>query len=239
MSDNAKWLAVLLPGIDGTGKVFGPFIEKLPAWLEHQVIAYPSQEVVHYPELARLVYAQIPTGRPYFIVAESFAGPLALQISELADANLKALVLCATFLANPRPWLSKLAPLLLHEWVMRQPPRKWMARLFVTGNDASDALLEYAFALHKEVAPAVVMNRLYDVFAVDVRTIFLHCSIPMLHLYGTRDHLILKNSGEAMRRLRPDVPSIGVDGPHYLLQTKPQPCMQIIARFLRANNIGE
>lgn len=222
--------AVLLPGIDGTGKMFGPLISELPDWMTPRVLDYPTQDVLSYPQLAQRLLPRLPDS-PFIIIAESFAGPLALLLSEQNHPQLKALVLCATFVSNPRPWLSKLAPLVLHEWVMAQPPRKWMARLFVTG-DAPDDMLERALAIHKTVAPRVTLNRLREVLAVDVRKIFCACRIPLLHLYAQHDRLITRYPTRELQRLRPDVPSIGIDGPHFLLQTRAAQCWRAIENFL-------
>lgn len=227
---------VLLPGIDGTGKMFGPLINQLPDWMTPLVLDYPTQDVLSYPELAAQLITRLPADTPFIIVAESFAGPLALLLSEKNNPQLKALVLCATFVSNPRPWLSKLAPLVLHEWVMAQPPRKWMARLFVTG-DAPDALLERALSIHKTVSPSVTLHRLREVLAVDVRDIYRNCRIPLLHLYAQHDHLITGYPTRELQRLRPDVPSIGIDGPHFLLQTRPAQCCRTIQRFLAGQGL--
>lgn len=221
---------VLLPGIDGTGKMFGPLIGQLPDWLTPLVLDYPTQDVLSYPQLVERLGPRLPDS-PFIMLAESFAGPLALMLCENAGRQLKALVLCATFVSNPRPWLSKLAPLVLYEWVMAQPPRKWMARLFVTG-DAPDELLERALAIHKTVAPRVTLNRLREVLAVDVRDIYRNCRIPLLHLYAQHDHLITSHPTRELQRLRPDVPSIGIDGPHFLLQTRPAQCSRAIETYL-------
>lgn len=239
MSNKQKLLAVLLPGIDGTGKMFGPLIEHFPEWLDHLVIGYPATENLTYQELAKNVFSQIPTDRPIVIIAESFAGPLSLMISELADENLKAIVLCATFLTNPRPWLSKLAPMVLHEWLLALPPRKWLARMFITGNDAPDDMLEHIFEIHKQVFPSVLINRLHEVFNVDVRPAFRTCHVPMLYLFGKRDHLVLKHSRKEIQLVRPDIEICSVDGPHFLLQTKPGSCMTEIVRFIQSSGIND
>lgn len=237
MNDAHTLTAVLMPGIDGTGTMFGPLIEHLPAWLDPQVISYPTQDVLSYKELADRVVASLPTGQPYIIIAESFSGPLALMVSERADKNLKAIILCATFLTNPRPWLAKLAPLLLHEWVLNQQPRKWMVRMVITGDAASDELLTRVLNIHKTVAPKVQLNRLREVIQVDVRDKLQNCSTPMMYLRARRDHLIFRYSLKEIQALRPDIHCVDIDGPHFLLQTRPRQCMQQILEFLRNNQV--
>jgi pimeloyl-ACP methyl ester carboxylesterase len=237
MLDRQSLNAVLLPGIDGTGKMFGPLIEQLPDWLSHQVVSYPTNERLSYQQLAARVQARLPQNNPYIMIGESFAGPLALMLSSQAGPNLKAIVLCATFLTNPRPRLSKLAPLFLHEGLVGIRPRKWMARLMVTGRDAPDKMLERMFQVHKTVSPAVIIDRLYSVFNVDVTDILRQCVLPVLHLYGERDHLILKYSRKEIQQTRPDIKSIAIDGPHFLLQTHPETCVQAITKFLADNRL--
>ena len=238
MGEQQQLRAVLLPGIDGTGKMFAPFVAQLPSWMPAQVISYCEHEALSYRQLVNRLQQQLPADEPFIMIAESFAGPLALMLSERADHNLKAVVLCATFVSNPRPWLSKLAPLLLHEWLVGIPPRKWMARLFITGRDAPDSMLEHMFEIHKTVSPAVIIERLYSVFRVDVRDTLKNCAVPLLHLYGKRDHLILKYSRDEIQQIRPDIASVQIDGPHFLLQTHPGSCMSTISDFLSKNGLA-
>lgn len=232
MSVRTPITAVLLPGIDGTGRMFGPFIEKLPTWLSPQVIAYPGLQQLSYTQLTEFVLSQLPVAGPFILIAESFAGPLALQLTTKAAANLKAVVLCATFVSNPRPHLARFAPHLLQEQLLSHPPQKWLARLFVTGFDAPDAMLEKALEIHKHVSVQVILHRLHEVIHVDVREILRNCRLPILHLYALHDHLILQRATREIQHLRPDIPSIGIDGPHYLLQTRPEQCMTAIEKFL-------
>lgn len=229
--------AVLLPGIDGTGRMFGPLTAQLPAWLHPKVIAYPTQQELDYAQLTELVLPQLPDTEPFILIAESFAGPLALQLSTRAGPNLKAVVLCATFVSNPRPHLARLAPLLLHEWALTLPPQKWLARTLVTGFDVLPALLEQALDIHKHVPARVILKRLREVIHVDVRAILRTCRVPLLHLYAQHDHLILRRPTREIQQLRPDITSIGIAGPHFLLQTRPQQCAAEIETFLREEQV--
>jgi pimeloyl-[acyl-carrier protein] methyl ester esterase len=233
MAAAAPVTAVLLPGIDGTGRMFGPLLAHLPVWMTPRVIAYPGDRNLSYAQLVEEVLPKLPATQPYLVIAESFAGPLALQLSTRAGANLRALVLCATFVRNPRPHLARLAPLLLRESVLAHPPEKWLARLFVTGFDAPDWMLEQALTLHRQVSPRVILHRLYEVIHVDVAAVLRHCRLPILHLYALHDHLILQRATREIQQLRPDITSIGIDGPHYLLQTRPQACVAAIETFVR------
>jgi len=229
--------AVLLPGLDGTGRNFGPFMAKLPDWLQPIIIAYPTQQALGYAQLVELILPQLPEDAPYILIAESFAGPLALQLSTHAGANLKALVLCATFVSNPRPHLARLAPLLSHESLLSVLPPKWLVRYVVTGFDASNEMLEQLLEIHKQVAPHVWIHRLHQVIQVDVRKILRHCRLPVLHLYAKQDHTILQGATREIQAIRPDIPSIGIEGPHFLLQTRATQCVAAIEKFMNENSV--
>lgn len=232
-TDITPLTAVLLPGIDGTGRMFGPLSGQLPAWLVPSVIAYPAERFLSYAQLVEYVLPRLPVDRPYIVIAESFAGPLALQLSTRTQENLRALVLCATFVRNPRPHLARLAPLLLRESVLAHPPHKWLARLIVTGIDAPDWMLDQALQIHEHISPRVILQRLYEVIHVDVAAVLRDCRPPILHLYALHDHLILQRPTREIQQIRPDITSIGIDGPHFLLQTRPQQCEAAIEKFLR------
>lgn len=239
MTERLPLTAVLLPGMDGTGRMFGPLIDTFPPWLRPQVIAYPTQQQLGYAQLTDFVLAQLPGNAPFILIAESFAGPLALQITTRAGLNLKALVLCATFVSNPRPHLARLAPLLLRESLLRVSPPKWLARYIVTGFDASDEMLAGVLEVHKLVAARVLLHRLREVIRVDVRAILRDCRLPVLHLYALHDHLILQGATREIQALRPDITSIEIDGPHFLLQTRAPQCMAAIKRFLQENKLAD
>ena len=226
-------IAVLLPGIDGTGRNFGDLTAQLPAYLVPHIIAYPTQQALGYAQLIEWIRPQMPEAAPYIVIAESFAGPLALQLAAKPRGNLKALVLCATFVRNPRPHLARLAPLLLHETLLHVSPPKWLVRYLVTGADATDETLARLLEIHKQIAPRVFAQRLQEVMQVDVRGALQACRLPMLHLYATRDHTILQGATREIQALRPDLPSIGIDGPHFLLQTRAPQCVSEIEKFLR------
>jgi pimeloyl-ACP methyl ester carboxylesterase len=84
----------------------------------------------------------------------------------------------------------------------------------------------------------VSRHRLYAIFAVDVRAQLKNCNVPVLHLYARQDHLVLRSSTREIQQVRPDIPSIGIDGPHYLYQMRPQTCAAAIERFLLDNSLG-
>lgn len=120
---------VLLPGMDGTGELFSPFLASLGSEFETLIIRYPTNRPLGYGELAALTQSQLPTDKQYVLLAESFSGPIAISIAASNPIGLAGIILCASFAKNPRPKLRYLMPLLAivpPGWI----PRAVLSQLF-------------------------------------------------------------------------------------------------------------
>src|SRR5271168_1230847 len=87
-------LVVLLPGLDGTGKLCGEFAEILGSSAASLILAYPADQPLGYDELEALVFAALPRHRPFLLLAESFAGPIAIRIAAQSPPGLLGVILC-------------------------------------------------------------------------------------------------------------------------------------------------
>lgn len=68
---------VLLPGLDGTGRLFEPLLRVLPFHFSPLVIAYPTHAALSYTELLRYIEQKMPCGEDYILLTESYSGPIA------------------------------------------------------------------------------------------------------------------------------------------------------------------
>src|SRR5262249_12795088 len=97
---------ILLPGMDGTGLLFEPFLKALPSSIQPIVVRYPNDESLGYKELLPVICKALPATGDYVILGESFSGPLALMCADSAPAGLRGIILCGTFARSPAPkWL--------------------------------------------------------------------------------------------------------------------------------------
>ena len=94
---------VLLPGMDGTGQLFGRFLEALGPEVRAIVIAYPPAQNLDYSQLEAFVRSKLPSDQPFVILGESFSGPIAVSIAASPPDGLRGIVLCCSFVRNPRP----------------------------------------------------------------------------------------------------------------------------------------
>lgn len=215
---------VLLPGLDGTADLFGPFLSKAPRSFSLQPLRLPSDGSQTYEKLAQWVISRLPSS-PVVLLAESFSGPLAVRIAHRSQ-NVVALVLCATFIAPPLPHiLWRLAPI-----AMRVSPPVELLRYLMTGGDRAAAMALRAAIRASE--PAVVVARIAEALRSDSSDFLTKVRRPVLCLRSLNDRLVPRACAERMRSLNPSVRVEDVEGPHLLLQTRPEDAWRIIEPFV-------
>jgi pimeloyl-[acyl-carrier protein] methyl ester esterase len=227
----APMTLVLMPGLDGTGKLFDPLIALLPEHLNVQIVRYTPREFFKPETLFHLISEDLPN-EPFVLVAESFSSLLAIKIAATHPENLRGLVLCAGFASSPldgwRRILAKFfAPILFHLPLPTFVIKHWLA-----GKDASDALIVPLRAALSSVAPAALTSRLRYVLSSDMRSELQKVGVPMLYLQATEDRLISTSCANEISRIQPKI-SIGtVNAPHLFLQTSPVEATKLLMDFL-------
>lgn len=218
---------VLLPGLDGTGKLFERFIAAAPPQFSLTSIVLPA-EALSYNELADHVARKLPVGEPLIVIAESFSGPLALELA--VRRRVAALVFCNSFVVAPRPrvlrWL--IWPALFR---LRLP--RLLVRRYLVGDVVNDALVEDVAGVVASVPPSVLASRLRRVLDTDVAGAFQRCIVPTLYVRGTEDRLVPDSAWRRMTAFRPTSVAL-VPGPHFLLQANPVGAWKAISSFLKS-----
>ncbi len=226
---------ILLPGLDGTGRLFTPLQNALGPDIQTIVISYPSDEPLDYDSLCSKVESELPK-TPYAIVAESFSGPIALDIAVRNPRGLQALVLSTSFAANPRPWLSYLLSGFIGAWCFRPQVPIWMIRALMAGADAPAELCRAIQDTVKIVNPEVMALRLREVITLDATASLRNCPVPIYYLNGTKDRLLGKGVLDGLTSIRQDLTVIDVPGPHMLLQAAPDICAHHIKAVIKGLN---
>jgi pimeloyl-[acyl-carrier protein] methyl ester esterase len=224
---------VLLPGLDGTGVLFRPFVEHLPENLSPIVVSYPHDRELGYSELLPIVLQNLPRNEPFVLLGESFSGPLALMIAATRPPGLKAVVLCATFVRNPtwvrHPWLARL----VHPVAFRLYPQFSAAKALL-GRYSTLELRTLTREAIAAVSPEVIAHRVRSVLRVNVVDELSDCPVPILYLRGSRDLVVPGRNLREIQSLLPDIRVSTIDAPHMVLQTQPVACVRAIADFVSA-----
>ena len=224
---------VLLPGLDGTGALFEGFKRTAPDGVTLDVVPLPSKPL-SYAELAEYLFPTLQLSPDTILLGDSFSGPLAITLA--ARQRVRALVLCNTFVAPPRPRaLRALAiPLLFH-----LPPPAGLVRRFLVGPAASDALVALVRAAIWSVPAHVLSARFRAVLTVSVAREFASSAAPVLYLRSTEDRLVPDAALSAViAAAATKVSVVRLGGPHLLLQTNPTAAWDAIADTILESPAG-
>ena len=230
---------VLLPGLDGTGRLFAPLLAELPPSLAPQVVRYSPDEALDYAGLLPRVEAQLPRGGAFALLGESFSGPLALELSARRPAGLAAVVLVATF--HRRPTAAALAALrpLVRAPAFSLPLPRFLVRALLAGGDADAALVEEMRGALASVRPEVLAARARAALGADASAAARAVQVPALYLLARRDALMRQALAEELRALVPQLEVAAIDAPHLVLQRAPEASAQALAAFLRRAGLLE
>jgi pimeloyl-ACP methyl ester carboxylesterase len=221
---------ILLPGMDGSGLLFGPFIDAMGGRANVTVVSYPADKLLGYPELADVVRPLLPPDRPFVLLAESFSGPVAVLLAGERPRSLRGVILCCTFLRNPRPRLGFLEGVVRRMWMPPLLPLLPSRPFFGRFSTASGrALFQMAM---KAVRPAVIRHRLLAVGKVDATREFQATMVPVLYMRATEDVVVPAVAMDTVLRAKPDTQVIDVTAPHFLLQVAAVAAAEHVLTFL-------
>lgn len=228
--DHASPVLVLLPGMDGTGQLFQRFEVALRARtaIATQVIAYPAAPLA-YAALEASVRERLPQDRPFIVLAESFSGPLGAALRADPPAGMRALILCCSFVRNPRPVLAPLRHLLGLVPFGAMPGialRQTLLAPFATPTLQAELAGALAY-----VPPEVLRQRLRAVIETDATLPFMRGGLPVLYLRARHDRLVPPANALQILRLAPGAQLIDIAAPHMLLQAAPEAAAVAVAAF--------
>ncbi len=225
-------LTLLLPGLDGSGRLFARFIAAATGRLDLRVVSYPPGEPLGYPELAQRVLAELPSDRPFAILAESFSGPVALRLARLAPPGLVAVALAASFHRRPVGHaLSALGRATAVAFASRLPVPA--IRLLLAGSEAPADLVAEIQAATNALPGRVLAARTRAALEVDASEEVTACPVPLLFLVAERDRLLRAGLAGEVRSLNPRAEVRTLLTPHLLLQLRPREAMAVLEEFLQ------
>jgi len=221
---------VLLPGMDGTGQLFSELEKALDPRVEAMVVAYPADAPLSYEQLEMFVRERLPSDRPFFLLGESFSGPIAVSIAASTTAHLRGLILCCSFVTNPCPWtnalraLGSVAP--VHAMPLALLSRMLLGRF---------STLENRLALRRalaNVSATTIRTRLGAVLGVNVARLLARVKVPVLYLRASEDRIVPPSASRLISEWLPSVRIAEVEAPHFLLQVAPVAAAEHINGFM-------
>jgi len=218
----------MLPGLDGTGRLFRPLVAALPG-VEAKVVSYPNDKALSLDEHARWVIRHLQ-GDKAVLLAESFSGLVALRVLQEALSRIAAVIFVGAFAEPPRPLLLRLAPVVSRAGPLMRNTPAFLLRQFCLGRDATVSQLNLLRETLAAVPPQALSSRLALIGARQAwgKAKF---GVPCLYLQGGGDRLVPPRAAEWFRGRFERFQLERIDGPHFLLQAKPRECAQRISEF--------
>ena len=224
---------LLLPGMDGSGELLREFVGALPMGVETTVVHYPGDHVLTYAELEELVWAAIPVGEEFVLLAESYSTPLAIRIAAAQPEGLRALVLCSGFASSPvRGWFRDVAMMLPLRTIRLVFP-DMLVRWLLVGSDAPQALVTAVGSQIGWVEPHVLAARVREALLCDVHAALAQVAVPIQYLRAAEDRLVAVECLEEILMIQPGTAVTVLDGPHLLLQREPDASAARVMEFLQ------
>jgi pimeloyl-[acyl-carrier protein] methyl ester esterase len=222
----------LLPGLDGTGKLFAGFVSFLGSRIDTRVLSYPTHEPLGYEALEFLVLAALPKNRPVVLLGESFSGPIAIRIAARPPTGLVGLIVCGSFAMNPFPGLGWARALAAYLPVKSLP--RWMRAPLMWGSLSPGRATSQMERAMSGVSSSVIRHRIGAILSVDATAALQNIQLPVLVLRAGRDRVIPRAASQRILKVLPHAQLVEVDGPHLLLQTRPEECGEAIMKFIRS-----
>lgn len=223
---------VLLPGLHGSAALFDDLADRLRCSVELHRIEYPERHSASLEDLIRHVAEQTPKAQPYYLLAESFSGPIAWQHCMGSSEDIRGLMLCASFLDPPLPrGLSRILGL-LSGFIARLPRSRLGLRYLLLEKDSPPELVDAVLREVDGLPPSVLAERLRWVAQVSEGSADPSVDLPVLYLEGGRDRLIGSRGWRSVRARQPAAKRVVLDAPHLLLQTRPAQAAALVLEFV-------
>lgn len=225
-----EMVLVMLPGLDGTGRVFEPLLACLSAEITTRVIHYPADRPLSFQEHVDLAHSRLPKDRPFVLLAESFSGPVGLQLIADPPDNLRGVIFVATFARYPVPFLLDLCRHLPQALLLKLLSLPLFCRLICLGGASDDAVKLFRQAL-QSVMLTVLSSRLGVLAELPPppETTFTG---PCLYLQASKDRLVPARAARPLIELLPQLQVVQIPGPHILVLAKPEDIARRINSFI-------
>lgn len=218
---------VLLPGMDGTGLLFEPLLKELDSEIGIKVIAYPTDTKLSYRQLTELVISELPLHEDYILLGESFSGAIAYEIAKNTPSHLKGILFLASFVSVPNRLLRFIGWVPLTPLLKIPLPQLFIKRFLLGGNIKIISLFRNVI---KQVDSSVLSYRIQQM--AQLQGVNGRIEIPACYIAAKQDKLVSPKHITEFQRFAPQSKVYTIDGPHFLAQSKPAECAEIIKKFI-------
>lgn len=194
------------------------------------MVSYPPDAVLDYSELETFVRTFLPRDHSYFLLGESFSGPIVISISASSPPGLQGLILCCSFAKNPSPLLAPLRFVL--NKVPVPVPSISLLSYFLLGRFVMPPLRTALSRTLDNVDRVVLRARARAVLTVDNSCLLSRIRVPILYLRAKEDRVVPQASSELVVSLAPHTQVREFSSPHFLMQVLPAQVADTVIDFM-------
>ncbi len=224
-----------MPGLDGTGNMFKPLLSSLGPKINTHIISYPSDRYLSFDELSGYVRNQLKDiDDQIVLLAESFSGPIAINLLQNPLPSIKAVIFSATFCERPRSLLISFARILPLEQIFKIPIPTSVIKLFCLGFNVSSETVDLFRNTIANSNIRILSKRVRDISRLKLSKLSFG-NIPCCYIQAQYDRLVPSSCFNSFQRFLPQIQLFKIKGSHFILQAKPHECKEIIVRFINKN----
>ncbi|MBY6065001.1 alpha/beta fold hydrolase [Pseudidiomarina sediminum] len=218
---------VLLPGMDGTGDLFSDFLVHCD--VECLVIPLPRSGSQDAASIAKTIEYRLPD-EDIVVLGESFSGPVVAELIKNEHHRIIGVVFIASFLSPPNRALLAVAKLMPIKLLSKMPFSKTAYRyLFFSSNTPATLLNQFNKVL-ESLPQGLLKSRLSAM--QHQKPPAKTYTLPALYIRATNDRLVPKDKAEEFTGYFNNLTIEELDGPHFILQTRPKEAAQLVNSFL-------
>jgi pimeloyl-[acyl-carrier protein] methyl ester esterase len=230
---NQRHTLVLLPGLDGTGKLFSPIIPLLAPHFELVVITYPDLD--SFTDYVDCALNQLPQTPGFSLLAESFSGPVAIALMAQRPDLMGPSILCATFARSPLAALTRMANYVPEQMFSIGALNEFCLDVYATDDDDNSETQPLPLNVTEQLDGALLKHRIAVFSRIDVSALLPNIEVPILYLHATRDRIAAESDAQMIQEYLPAIERVDIDAPHLLLQTRPQQCAELIFQHVQSH----
>ena len=221
-----------MPGLDGTGKLFEPIIPLLKPHFALQIITYPNLD--KFTDFVDCVLNQLPPSAGFSLVAESFSGPVALAVMAHRPDRIGPSVLSASFARSPLAELTRMSNYIPDQMFSIGALGQFCLDVYELEDEDFSETQPLPLNITEQLDGSLLKNRISALSRIDISALLPGIEIPILYLHGLQDRIVSEKDALMLQKNLPNITRVDIDGPHLLLQTRPQQCAELILKHVRS-----
>ena len=213
-----------MPGLDGTGLLFQPLLELMPPGLEREILSSERDAKLGYKEHASFINRKL-IDEPTIIIAESYSARIAYELCCMTNKNIKHVIFVAGFLTRPS-MLSRFANFFPIKMVKKNIIPRTFLNCFLFGKQEKTDMIDLFYQALNETDEQLLKHRLNNIIHMGIPS--RKINVPSTYIRPKNDYLVSKKVLNIFEELCSDFSLKNVQGGHFILQSNPLACWEII-----------